>query len=107
MKKDYPNIKNEIEEEVYINNKSYVEMYFEIIKMIYSDNKLGLPNLKKIFEAKYFVDNYKIKIPIIYGTNELKYSGLINNLYQYFIVYDKEPEIFPKKLKISDKGTIF
>jgi len=106
MEKFYPIIKKEIEKEVYINNKSYMEMYFEIIKMIYSDNKLEFSTLKKIFETKYFVDNSKIKIPIIYGTKELIYSGLINNLYQYFIAYDNEPEIFSKESKSPAKSTI-
>ena len=106
MGKFYPKIKKEIEKKVYINNKSYVEIYFKIIKIIYSDNKLEFSNLKKIFETKYFVDNSKIKIPIIYGTNELKYSGLINNLYQYFFVYDNEPEIFSKEIKSLDKSII-
>ena len=50
MGKFYPKIKKEIEKKVYINNKSYVEIYFKIIKIIYSDNKLEFSNLKKIFE---------------------------------------------------------
>ena len=54
-------------------------------------------NLKKEVAVEYlnniyYVDNKSIKIPLIYGTTELKYSGLIHNLYQNLFLNKKEKD---------------
>lgn len=72
--------------------ESFMEKYFDLLKYLNEynnkENKTE-DDYKKIvdlFNTKYFVDNNSIKIPLIYGSNELRYSGLINNLYQNLFV---------------------
>ena len=78
--------------EIGLSKESYMEKYFNLLnelKNFYRNQSLdNYRRIKHLFETKYFVDNKPIKIPLIYGTNELKYSGLINNLYQYLFLMD-------------------
>ena len=66
--------------------KSYVEQYFAFLKELKDykkiKNKEKYKEIKQKYKINHYVDNKSIKIPLIYGTNELKYSSLLNNLYQ-------------------------
>ena len=66
--------------------ESFKEKYFqslnELQKALTSETEESYIKLKQLFKTRFYVDNTAIKIPLIYGTNELKYSGLINDLYQ-------------------------
>ena len=104
-----------IEETTGLNEKSYMEIYFNLLNDLLNFNKNNSKDsydeIKKLFQTKYFVDNASIKIPLIYGTNELKYSGLINNMYQnlfYSDSYNNNNEIVTckneEKNAISKKG---
>ena len=67
----------------YLNDKSNLESYFKILLLI-NKNKKGNNNIskiRKIFEEKYCIDNSIFKIPLIYGSNNLRYSWLIKDLY--------------------------
>ena len=84
-KQKYKEIKNLITNDIYINDKSFIDCYFEIIHELrqYYNNK-NIKNFKYIedlFTKFYYVDNYEINQPLIYGSNELIFGGLINNLY--------------------------
>ena len=84
-KQKYKEIKNLITNDIYINDKSFIDCYFEIIHELrqYYNNK-NIKNFKYIedlFTKYYYVDNYEINQPLIYGSNELIFGGLINNLY--------------------------
>jgi hypothetical protein len=87
-----------IEKKIGLNNKSFLEKYFELLyemKKFKDDNNLEKYEiLENLFKTKYYVDNNSIKIPLIYGTTELRYSGLINNLYQnlFFNIHDSTEE---------------
>ena len=39
-----------------------------------------MDELKSLFYSKYFVDIEKFHIPLIYGTIELRYSAIINDI---------------------------
>ena len=76
------------------NKKSFIDSYFDILKQlkkIDDINKVDYDEIIILFHQKYYVDNYDINIPLIYGTNELIFAGLINNLYHRFF-FDKELE---------------
>ena len=68
-----------------LNEKSFIESYFIIIKKlknIYQEynndgKELNITELEQLFKIKFYVDNIKINNPLIYGCNELKYAGLI------------------------------
>ena len=66
------------------------------LKNAYEDfNNITMEKFKgieKSFQTIYYVDNKSIKIPLIYGTTELKYSGLIHNLYQNLFLNKKEKD---------------
>ena len=76
-----------IKQKIGLNSNSFMEKYFsllkEISKFLKYASKIEYKRILQNFETFYFVDNSSIKIPLIYGTKELKYSALINNLYQY------------------------
>ena len=84
----------------FLNEKSFIDCFFEIIKKLYDasinpglslDKKIDYNQVENLFLKDYFVDNYEIKIPLIYGTNELIFSGFINDLYlNLFYISDKE-----------------
>ena len=90
-----------ISEKIGLSNESFMEKYFNILnelkKFINYKSMKKYQTIKKLFETYYYVDNKSIKIPLIYGTNELRYSGLINNLYQ---------SLFFNKIKIENENDI-
>ena len=90
----HPILINSIEKNININNKSYIESYFLILRKIYNfvEDKLNYRKFEKILKTEYYVDNSHLKIPLIYGTRELNFSYLINNIYHYFILYNKPQE---------------
>lgn len=76
------------------NKKSFIDSYFDILNELSKIDKIKKVDYNKIinlFHKKYYVDNYDINIPLIYGTNELVFAGLINNLY-HRLFFDKELE---------------
>ena len=88
-----------IGESIGLSKESFFQKYFMALndlKNAYEDsNNITMENFKKIeksFKTIYYVDNKPIKIPLIYGTTELKYSGLINSLYQNLFFYKKEKD---------------
>ena len=85
---------NIIAKDIGLSKESYMEKYFSILNELRNfyrnQNIKNFMKIKKLFETKYYVDNNSIKIPLIYGTNELKYSGLINNLYQFLFFINKD-----------------
>ena len=83
-----------------LNKKSFVDSYFDIMKKLYDtanksdlNNKIDYDKILDLFLKDYYVDNYEINIPLIYGTNELIFAGLINNLYHRFFIDKKIEEI--------------
>lgn len=99
-----------IAKEIGLSKESYMEKYFSILNELRNfyrnQNIKNYRKIKKLFETKYYVDNNSIKIPLIYGTNELKYSGLINNLYQclFFINTDNQIDTKEKEIDKSQSG---
>ena len=90
-----PKLSKKIKNLIKINNNSYIDNYFSVLKIIY--NYLNIDdfnntNFDKILKTDYYVDNSQLKIPLIYGTKELNFSSLINNIYHYFILYNESPE---------------
>ena len=79
-----------IESTIGFNEKSNIENYFDILntmKTFTEKKSFGeYSKFKNLFFTKYYVENDLIKIPLIYGTNELKYGGLISNLYQNLFI---------------------
>ena len=76
------------------NKISFIDSYFDILKQLQKIddiNKVDYDEIIILFHQKYYVDNNDINIPLIYGTNELIFAGLINNLYHCFF-FDKELE---------------
>lgn len=92
-------IKYLIEQNFKLNEKDFITSYFEVIEKlseISKKNQLDQNDfevVKNLFQTDYFVDNYNINIPLIYGTNELIFSGLINNLYFSLCLYKKKEKI--------------
>ena len=88
-----------ISEKIGLSNESFMEKYFNILNKLKNfinyKSKKKYQEIKKLFETYYYVDNQSIKIPLIYGTSELRYSGLLNNLYQ---------SLFFNKIKIEDEN---
>ena len=76
------------------NEKSNMENYFDILNILKSLHKTEsveeYSNFKNLFFTKYYIDNESIKIPLIYGTNQLKYGGLISNLYKNLFIINSE-----------------
>ena len=69
----------------YINNDSNIKKIYQIFQYIYdNDNNYNMDELKSLFYSKYFVDIEKFHIPLIYGTIELRYSAIINDI-KYFL----------------------
>ena len=65
----------------YINNDSNIKKIYQIFQYIYdNDNNYNMDELKSLFYSKYFVDIEKFHIPLIYGTIELRYSAIINDI---------------------------
>ena len=83
-----------IAKDIGLSKESYVEKYFTILNELRNfyrnQNINNYRKIKQLFGTKYYVNNNSFKIPLIYGTNELKYSGLINNLYQYLFFINKD-----------------
>ena len=96
---------NIIAKDIGLSKESYMEKYFSILNELRNfyrnQNIKNYRKIKKLFETKYYVDNNSIKIPLIYGTNELKYSGLINNLYQCLFFINKDNQIDTKEREID------
>ena len=72
-----------------LNKSSFVDCFFDILEKIYiaSDNSgknsisIDYNKILDLFLKDYFVDNFEINTPLIYGTNELIFAGLINDLF--------------------------
>ena len=93
-----------------LDKTSYLNKYFTILRELndyYKDKTFEkYKDIKLKFKTKYYVDNESMKIPLIYGTNELRYSGLINDLYQN-LFYRKNYENFEKsKKKKTDENKL-
>ena len=95
-----------IAKKIGLSKESYIEKYFSILNEL--KNFCGYKSLSKfkkikhLFKTTYFVDNKPIKIPLIYGTKQLKYSGLINNLYQCLFFINKDNQINTKEKEINN-----
>ena len=90
-----PKLSKKIKNLIKINNNSYIDNYFSVLKIIYNYlniDDFNYTNFDKILKTDYYVDNSQLKIPLIYGTKELNFSSLINNIYHYFILYNESPE---------------
>ena len=74
-----PNLFNHIKE--YLDNDSNIKKIFDLFAYISSSN---LKDLENLFEHKYFVNIAKFHIPLKYGTNELKYSSFLFDMYFFF-----------------------
>lgn len=102
--KDHP-FEEEIKSKIGINNKSYIDCYFSILKKMYNYfyENLTYNELENALKTEFYVDNEKLKIPLIYGTKELIYSSLINNIYHYFILnYKDGKESEDENIKINN-----
>ena len=95
--KENPNkeIKNNIKFK--LNEKSFIDSYFDIIAVLCKTSaklnlkeKINYDKILELFHYDYYVDNFGINTPLIYGTYELIFAGLINNLYHHFFVDKKE-----------------
>ena len=89
--------------------KSFVDSFFDILEILYdaSFNSGKKPieynKILNLFWKDYYVDNTEINIPLIYGTNELIFAGLINDLYfELFTEKKKEKMIKSKKDIITE-----
>ena len=86
-------IKEDILNWININDKSFFKSYFLILKKllkIYEQYKnvknINPVEIENLFKKEFYVDNKSIKIPLIYGCTELKYAGLINNMYHHLLI---------------------
>ena len=72
-----------------MNKKSFVDCFLGILKKIHSASlnseinsiSIDYNKILNLFLKDYYVDNHDINTPLIYGTNELIFAGLINDLY--------------------------
>ena len=87
-----------------LNEKSFIDSYFDIIKELCTicsklslHEKVDYQKLLNLFHYEYFVDYFNINTPLIYGTYELIFAGLINNLYFHFFV-DKTENIVKENI---------
>ena len=108
--KDKKNVKIKNKILFKLNEKSFIDSYFNIIKGLCTissklslHKKINYQNLLELFHYEYFVDYFSINTPLIYGTYELIFAGLINNLYYHFFV-DKRENIIDENI---DKVTGF
>ena len=104
-KKKNSKIQNKITEKINLNELSFIDGYFDIIKelcsvssKLYLNKKINYDNIINLFHNTYFVDNYEINTPLIYGTYELIFSGLIYSLYFNLLYKENEDEIAPSKV---------
>ena len=100
----YKEIQNLITNYIYINDKSFIDSYFEIIDELikYYYNKDNLRHIEDLFTKNYYVDNYEINQPLIYGSNELIFGGLINNLYLNLFDKNNNVDIEENMIKKND-----
>ena len=68
-----------------VNNDSNLEKIHQIFQSILGKD-LNLNEFENHFSNKYFINIEAYHIPLIYGTNELRYSGIIYELYSYFFL---------------------
>ena len=108
--KDKKNVKIKNKILFKLNEKSFIDSYFNIIKELCTissklclHKKIDYQNLLELFHYEYFVGYFSINTPLIYGTYELIFAGLINNLYYHFFV-DKRENIIDESI---DKVTGF
>ena len=67
----------------YINNDSNIKKIYQIFNYIYeykNEKHYDINELKSLFNTKYLIDIEKFHIPLIYGTNELRYAAIINDI---------------------------
>ena len=69
----------------FINNKSNLAKIKQIFEFIQSSD-FNKKELKNKFMNEYFVDVINFHIPIIYGTNELRYSAVLYDIYSFLFV---------------------
>ena len=106
----FSKIKERITEYIDLNQKSFIDCYFLIIKNLCElrgnfIKKEEYEKIMNLFRIKYFVDNGSVNTPILYGTLELIFSGLINNLYLHFFQM-KRSKIYPTKILVLDISNI-
>jgi hypothetical protein len=81
----------------YLNVNSNIKQYFEIINQI---KNVGFEDLdsgefKKKFYTKYYKNLLNYHIPLIYGTTELRYAYLINDIRVF---------LFEKEMQTENSG---
>jgi len=68
---------------IYINNDSNIKKIYQIFQYIYeneNENDYDINGLESLFYTNYYIDIENFHIPLIYGTNELRYSAIINDI---------------------------
>ena len=68
---------------IYINNDSNIKKIYQIFQYIYeneNENDYDINRLESLFYTNYYIDIVNFHIPLIYGTNELRYSAIINDI---------------------------
>ena len=106
-------IKENILNLININDKSFFKSYFLILKKllkIYREYKnvkdINIMEIENLFKKEFYVDNKSIKIPLIYGCTELKYAGLINNMYHHLLI-KRNNEKGEKEGKLSNENKFY
>lgn len=74
----------------YLNINSNIKQYFEIINKIKNEDieDLDLEEFRNQFYSKYFKNLSNYHIPLVYGTTELRYAYLINDIRVF--LFEKE-----------------
>ena len=67
--------------ERYINDDSNIKKIYQIFQYIFDNKKkYDINKLKSLFYNDYFINIEQFHIPLIYGTLELRYSTIINDI---------------------------
>ena len=96
------NVHNLIKSNIGLNEKSFIDSYFDLLQIIYNKFEESRTSygtiikpaiIEELFTKFYYVDNYDINTPIVYGTFELIFSGFIYNLYNQLFLEKRKEEI--------------
>ena len=67
--------------ERYINGDSNIKKIYQIFQYIFDNKKkYDINKLKSLFYTDYFINIEQFHIPLVYGTLELRYSAIINDI---------------------------